>query len=172
MPFTPFHMGPGLLIKALLRGGFSLMVFGWAQILIDLQPLVVLLRGDGPVHGFSHTWLGAALIAPVAALSGKPLSEFGLRVLGLSRADQPVRIAWWVAWASAFIGTFSHVLFDAIMHADMQPLAPLSGHNALLGTLDVGGLHWFCVGSGVAGAILYFGVSFSRRRVTGNDDDV
>lgn len=29
MPFTPFHMGPGLLVKALLQGSFSLMVFGW-----------------------------------------------------------------------------------------------------------------------------------------------
>lgn len=32
MPFTPFHMGPGLLVKALLQGSFSLMVFGWTQI--------------------------------------------------------------------------------------------------------------------------------------------
>ena len=28
MPFTPLHMGPGLLVKALLQGSFSLMVFG------------------------------------------------------------------------------------------------------------------------------------------------
>lgn len=164
MPFTPFHMGPGILVKALLHGGFSLMVFGWAQILIDIQPLIVLLRGEGHLHGFSHSWLGAALIAPVAAVSGKPLSEYGLRVLGLSSADAPIRIAWWVAWASAFIGTFSHVLLDAIMHADMQPLYPLSERNALLGLLDVAGLHWFCVGSGVVGAILYFGISYARRR--------
>jgi hypothetical protein len=28
MPFTPFHMGPGILFKALLQGSFSLMVLG------------------------------------------------------------------------------------------------------------------------------------------------
>jgi hypothetical protein len=40
MPFTPYHMGPGILIKALLQGSFSLMVFGWAQIVMDIQPLI------------------------------------------------------------------------------------------------------------------------------------
>ncbi len=164
MPFTPFHMGPGILVKALLHGGFSLMVFGWAQILIDIEPLVVLLRGEGQLHGLSHTWLGALLIAPVAALSGKPLSEIGLRVLGISPADDPIRIAWWVAWASAFIGTFSHVLLDAIMHADLQPLAPFAGGNSLLGLLDVSQLYQYCVYAGLAGAALYYGIRHARRR--------
>jgi hypothetical protein len=39
MPFTPLHMGPGIAIKAIARRRFSLMVFGWSQILMDLQPL-------------------------------------------------------------------------------------------------------------------------------------
>ena len=62
MPFTPFHMGPGILIKALLQGSFSLMVFGWAQILMDIQPLVALITSKGQLHGFSHTYIGASLI--------------------------------------------------------------------------------------------------------------
>ena len=41
MPFTPLHMGPGIAVKAVLQGSFSLMVFGWAQIVMDIQPLVV-----------------------------------------------------------------------------------------------------------------------------------
>lgn len=51
MPFTPIHMGPGLLIKAVLQSGFSLMVFGWTQIVMDVQPLIVMLYGEGQVHG-------------------------------------------------------------------------------------------------------------------------
>jgi hypothetical protein len=43
MPFTPIHMGPGILIKAILQGSFSLMVFGWTQIVMDIQPLIVIL---------------------------------------------------------------------------------------------------------------------------------
>ncbi len=50
MPFTPFHMGPAIFIKALLQGSFSLMVFGWSQIIMDIQPLVVLLTQEGRLH--------------------------------------------------------------------------------------------------------------------------
>ena len=32
-------MGPGILIKSLLQGSFSLLIFGFTQILMDLQPL-------------------------------------------------------------------------------------------------------------------------------------
>ena len=63
MPFTPIHMGPGILIKSLLQGSFSLMVFGWTQIVMDIQPLIVLISGEGHLHGFTHTYIGAILIA-------------------------------------------------------------------------------------------------------------
>ena len=63
-------MGPGILIKALLQGSFSLMVFGWAQILMDIQPLLVIITSKGQLHGFSHTYIGASLIAIAAALTG------------------------------------------------------------------------------------------------------
>ncbi len=56
MPMTPLHLGPGIFLKAVLRGSFSLMVFGYANILIDLLPLVALTSGSGAVHGWTHTW--------------------------------------------------------------------------------------------------------------------
>ena len=122
MPFTPLHMGPGLLLKGLLQSGFSLMVFGWTQIMMDLQPLVVLITGKGQLHGFSHTYMGATLLAVFAALSGKHLSELGLKILGVSQ-HKPVRITWLIAFISAFIGGYSHVLLDSIMHADVEPFS-------------------------------------------------
>jgi membrane-bound metal-dependent hydrolase YbcI (DUF457 family) len=152
MPFTPLHMGPGLLIKALLQGSFSLLVFGWAQILMDIQPLLVLLIGEGHLHGFSHTYIGASLLALAAALSGKYLAEFGLRLID---QQQFLPISWTVACESAFIGTFSHVVLDSIMHADVEPFWPLSMSNELLGLVTIEQLHWFCIGSGLLGAVLY-----------------
>ena len=53
-------MGPGMLIKSLLHGSFSLMIFGWSQILMDLQPLFAMITNEGKLHGFSHTFLGAS----------------------------------------------------------------------------------------------------------------
>lgn len=162
MPFTPFHLGPGIAIKALLQSSFSLMVFGWSQILMDLQPLLVLLTGEGHLHGFSHTWIGATLLALVATLTGKYLSEIGLYVLGLNRQWQ-VRIAWWVAALSAFIGTFSHVLLDSVMHADMVPGAPLFTGNPLLGRVSLSVLHQFCLYTGVLGGVLFWLVDWRSR---------
>ncbi|MDC3332955.1 zinc dependent phospholipase C family protein [bacterium] len=159
MPFTPFHMGPGIVIKALLQGSFSLMVFGWAQIVMDIQPLFVMLTGNGHLHGFSHTYVGAILLAIFSALSGKYLSEMGLFVLGLNKHWQ-VNIAWWVSFLSAFIGTFSHVLLDSIMHADVQPFYPVSKNNPLLGLISVEALHKVCLYSALVGGMLYFAINW------------
>ncbi len=142
-------MGPGIFVKALLQGSFSLMVFGWAQIIMDIQPLFVLITGDGHLHGFSHTYVGATLLAVFAALSGKYLSETGLRIIGISNnstsGSTPVKITWWIAFMSAFIGTYSHVLLDSIMHSDVEPFYPFSQENEILGLITISQLyiaHW------------------------------
>ena len=164
MPFTPIHMGPGILIKAFLQGGFSLMVFGWTQIVMDIQPLIVLISGVGHLHGFTHTFIGAVLIAIVAALSGKYLSEFGLTLLRISNIDRPIVITWRVVFISAFIGSFSHVLLDSIMHADVEPFFPFILDNHFLGLLSVLMLHKVCLYSGLCGAALYYGINWRLKR--------
>jgi len=160
-------MGPGLLIKALLQGSFSLMVFGWAQIVMDIQPLVVLMTGKGHLHGFSHTYIGATLLAVFSALSGKYLSELGLRLLGLTRHG-PVHIGWWITILSAFIGTYSHVLLDSIMHSDLQPFYPFLYSNRLLGIISISALHQFCLYSGLLGAGIYYLVRFRQKARAGS----
>lgn len=156
MPFTPFHMGPGLLVKALLQGSFSLMVFAWAQIIMDIQPLVVMITGEGHLHGFSHTYVGATLIGIGSALTGKYAAELGLRLMGQLRH---LPVSWPVAGISAVIGSYSHVLLDSVMHPDIQPFAPFILDNRLLGCLSVAALHEFCLYSGLLGVGLYFAIS-------------
>jgi membrane-bound metal-dependent hydrolase YbcI (DUF457 family) len=153
MPFTPFHIGPGLLLKAVLQGGFSLMVFGWTQIVMDLQPLIVLITGEGHLHGFTHTYIGATLIAIVSALSGKHLAEFGLRWI---ERPQYLPVGWTAAVVSAFIGSYSHVLLDSLMHADLEPFAPFSLVNPFLHLVETETIHKICLYSSLAGAALYF----------------
>ncbi len=164
MPFTPIHMGPGLLIKAILQGSFSLMVFGWTQIVMDLQPLIVLITGEGHLHGFTHTYIGASLIAIVAALTGKYLSEFGLKLLCISSNERVLSISWHVAIFSAFIGSFSHVLLDSIMHFDVEPFYPFSSNNLFLGLLTINQLHQLCLYSGVFGAAIFYYLQWRQRQ--------
>ena len=163
MPFTPFHMGPGTAIKALLQGSFSLMVFGWSQIIMDLQPLWVLLSGHGRLHGFSHTFAGATLLTLLAAITGKYLAEQGLAIISIAAKQKPVRIGWLVALLSAFTGCFSHVLLDAIMHPDMRPFYPWLADNGLLGILSIDNLHRLCLYSGLLGAALFYGICWYKR---------
>ncbi len=155
MPFTPFHMGPGILIKSLFHGGFSLMIFGWSQIIMDIQPLIVLITGEGHLHGFSHTYIGALLLASVSAISGRYLAPLGLYLLGVNK-NYSMSISWKVAVYSALIGTFTHIILDSIMHADMQPFFPFDLDNNLLGVMSVEALHQLCIYTGVVGAALYY----------------
>ena len=160
MPFTPLHMGPGLVVKAAMQGAFSLMVFGWSQILIDIQPLVVMLTGKGDLHGFSHTYAGATLVAIVAALSGKYLGELGLRILRMPQYN-PIR--WRVAFTSAFIGDYSHVFIDGIMHSDVRSLAPFSEQRVLYGVISIDLLHLLCVASAIVGGLGFYIVERIRE---------
>ena len=164
MPFTPIHMGPGILIKALLQGSFSLMVFGWAQIVMDIQPLIVLLTGEGHLHGFTHTYIGAALLGIVAALSGKYLSELGLLILGVATKENPIKILWWVALLSALIGTFSHVLIDSMVHWDVEPFYPFTKENPLLGLISYEQMQKLCLYSGLLGAGIYYAVQLRIKK--------
>lgn len=163
MPFTPLHMGPGILIKSVMQGSFSLMVFGWTQILMDIQPLYVMLSHKGTLHGFTHTYLGASLVAAVSVFSGKYLAELGLRILAIKK--YVVKISWKVAVISSFIGSFSHVWLDNIMHSDIRPFAPFSQNMSFYGWLTIEQLHYLCLYSGLTGAVIFFSLEIFFKKV-------
>ena len=120
MPFTPFHLGPGAAFKAIGGSRFSFMVFGGSQVLMDIEPLVGIIGGRVVLHGPSHTVLGALVIGVVAGAVGRPATEIALKWLKIGHAP----LTWTVSFVSAFVGTFSHVALDAVMHKDMAPLWP------------------------------------------------
>jgi membrane-bound metal-dependent hydrolase YbcI (DUF457 family) len=62
-----------------------------------------------------------------------------------------------VVFLSAFIGSFSHVLLDSIMHWDVEPLFPFTLDNPFLGLISVSVLHKLCLYSGLVGAAIYYG---------------
>ena len=167
MPLTPFHMGPGLLLKAALQRRFSLIVFGWSQVVIDLQPLIVMITGSGTLHGLTHTYVVATLIALFCGVTGGWVATWVLRLVNreltpkqqtLLGTDRGVtRI---VAMTSAAIGSYSHVLLDSLMHSDMQPLYPFSDANQLLYSLTRHDIYRWCVYAGLMGMALYSVIRF------------
>jgi len=173
MPVTPFHIGPAAIIKAVFREKFSITIFSFSQILIDLQPLFAMLGANIELHGVSHTYLGATLIAIISCVVGRPLCQLSLKWWNhhLSAPENSLlivkeAISWQVAISSAFIGTYSHILLDSIMHTDLQPFYPMQITNKLLNLIAIDSLHILCAVAGVIGLIGYFlGNYFLRRRI-------
>lgn len=156
MPFTPLHMGPGLAIKGLIPDYFSFSVFALANVAMDMEPLYRMWRIEPPLHGFSHTLAGALLIAVGSALLGRRALAASWRLyekLG-GHDGEPFRITWTQAWLGALLGTGSHLLLDAVMHADMRPFAPLTDANPLLMHEWVLPMHLACVLAAMLGFVL------------------
>ena len=160
MPFTPIHLGPGLAFKAIGGRHFSFMVFGGSQVLMDIEPLIGILQNKSILHGPTHTLLGALIIGSIAAVIGKPISSFVLKLLEIRHEP----FTWLAAISGAFVGTYSHVLLDGIMHSDMSPWWPFAPGNPLLRIISIGQLHNLCFLAGAIGLIgLAIRAAFKQR---------
>jgi len=171
MPITPFHLGPGILIKAILQGFFSLIIFGWAQILMDLQPLFAIITGVGKLHGFSHTYAGATLIAFISAYTGKWIYEMVMLFIKKDFTeyqkklfDVPKKLTMGVCVISAFLGTYSHVVLDSIMHGDIEPFYPINLENYLYLVLSFENLHKLCIYTGIIGTTIFFAIRYLKLK--------
>jgi hypothetical protein len=150
MPFTPFHLGPGALVKAAAGRHFSFMVYGGSQVLMDIEPLIGIIEGKAVLHGYTHTVLGAFAIGTAAGIIGRPISAFVLKLLRIPHHP----FTWGASFAGAYFGTYSHVILDALMHDDMSPWWPAASGNHLLGAVSFWSLHWVCLVAGAVGALV------------------
>jgi hypothetical protein len=173
MPFSPLHMGPGLAIKALAGRRFSVLTFGIAQVAMDIEPLVGLFRRSPVLHGVTHTYLAALVIATIVTAISPPLCRPILRRFNrelstyggywLVEAESFSRTA---VIAGAFAGTLTHVFLDSIMHTDISPLAPWSNDNALLGLISIGALHQLCIFAGLLGIGTWLVGAWRKHRLS------
>ena len=62
------------------------------------------------------------------------------------------------------LGTFSHLLLDALMHGDMTPLWPFSAANPLYELTTYEQVEWLCLGAGVLGGGLWVWRRYRVRR--------
>lgn len=118
MPLTPLHLAAGLPA----RTHISLKAFVVVNILIDLEPVSVIFFGMDrlgyALHQGVHTFGGVTLMAVVTLLAG-----LGCR-------------GKWRPWLyGAFLGAYSHIFLDSLVHSDVEPFAPIMSGNPLF--LDI-----------------------------------
>lgn len=159
MPFTPLHMGPALTAKAVSPGSVSLIVYGTAQIMMDLQPLAALTVAPGMrLHGESHTFVGALVLGLLATAIGKYVGEWILNAFR-RKISERVEIGWGKALGWGVGGAFLHVLMDGLIYADMQPFWPFLSFKEANPMLRFGvsgtAMTVFCVYTGLAGLLVY-----------------
>ena len=157
MPITPFHFGPGALLKVVAPKQVSWTTFALANCLIDLEPIVHYLLSGDPAHRFFHTFPGATLLGLIAVWPGRRLCETCLRAWNrqLDLRQQRwlgtgTRIPTPAALTGALTGAWSHLLLDSAMHVDVLALWPRLDSNPWHGWIGLDLRHWLCVGAGVA----------------------
>lgn len=121
MPFTPFHMGAGVIAKSIAPRYISIQAFALSQIAMDIEPAIGMAKGSDVLHGWTHTFGGSLFVVFVATLLWKLIEDRRLYRWTLPALD------WKVLCATMLIGAWSHVVLDALIHRDMTVVRELMG---------------------------------------------
>ena len=111
---------------------------------------------------------GATVVALFCIVVGRPICQSFLRGWR-DWPDAPFKLYFPVSGQisllssiiAAFVGTYSHVFLDSIMHSDVQPFQPWSSYNPCFGIIGLFALHGLCVLLGVAGGLY---VAYQARK--------
>jgi hypothetical protein len=123
MPFTPYHFGPAGFIGLVFRKWIDVPVFVLANVIVDIEVLVVIGFDLGwPIHRYSHTLLVGAAVGTlwgVAAYPLRPLFKKIMRILYI-----PYKPGFWKMVISGILGVWLHVLIDGAYHFDVKMFWP------------------------------------------------
>ncbi len=118
MPFTPYHLGPALLIYAIAIVLDPIALF-LGVLLPDVEPAAYLVFGTGPGHGFFHSILGALFISVTAYLVARVVWTGVERSRFASSFTVPTQL---FSIVGALVGTLSHVILDASVNTTKSVL--------------------------------------------------
>ncbi|ODS37555.1 MAG: hypothetical protein A7315_13320 [Candidatus Altiarchaeales archaeon WOR_SM1_79] len=153
MPFTPFHLGPGLALGMLLRNWINIPAILLASVIVDARAIYCVFIGHCPLHGFFHTFAGAAILGLlVIAL----IWSFRMQLSKISKIlkiEQDYSLQ--SITAGAFIGVWLHILLDAFLYPEIHPFWPIEGNTLLLGVLSNSAVYGLCIIGFLIGGLHY-----------------
>lgn len=153
MPITPYHLGPSGFLGLTFRKWLDIPVFVLANIVVDIEVLVINLTGRGwPFHRYTHTLLLGAIVGILWGAAAYPLRRFFGKLMRMVRI--PYQTNFWKMVVSGVLGVWLSVVIDAIYHCDVQIFWP-SNANLLSGLISYEQVKILCVASFFAALILY-----------------
>jgi hypothetical protein len=165
MPFTPYHLGPALAIGLPLQKYLHAPTFIVANIILDIEPFLVLeFNLNYPLHGYFHTLLSALaiglLLGYIMFKLEKSMQPF-YRKMKLETNNSLKLKSFLFA---GVLGTMLHVLFDAFLYIDIKPFFP-SPLNPLLLFFSSTQVYLICVILGIFGLSYYLLLlAYSNRK--------
>ncbi|MCD6444947.1 hypothetical protein CW710_01510 [Candidatus Bathyarchaeota archaeon] len=164
MPFTPFHLGPALLIGLLMFRLLDLPTFLVANVIVDIEPFLVLALGlPLPLHGFLHTYVGGSILAALLTLVMSSAREFLTGLTRVFRVEQKYSVK--TIGLSSFSGIYLHILLDSFLYREMKPLYPLDV-NPFLDALSSAQVYTLCSVSLAIGIMIYLAKLLEHRLKT------
>jgi membrane-bound metal-dependent hydrolase YbcI (DUF457 family) len=124
MPYTPYHFGPSGFVALALRKWIDVPVFVLANVVVDIEVLVVgFLHLGYPTHRYCHTLafavpLGAAWGVAAYFILRRPF-QYLMSLLRIRYKPSPIKMV-----VSGSLGAALHVLIDAFHHYDVFALWP------------------------------------------------
>jgi len=164
MPFTVFHLGPALALGLLLRRYIHVPTFILANVLIDIEPLLVLVLDlNYSLHGYLHTLLFASMFGAVLGYTMYLLEKVFrplYRALHLV-PENPIKIKSFIV--AGVSGSVLHVLLDSPLYHDIKPFYPIHNCNPLLNPNLTTIIYSICIFTGLIGVAYYIYLLLSEK---------
>ena len=166
MPITPFHIIAGFAVKSIFNKHFSWSIFALTNIIIDVEVIYYILTIGEASHKFFHTLIGSSIVALSCAIIGIPICERLLKSWNknLQNEKSLEKLKWlstdtnitiFSSFTGAFVGAYSHIILDSLMHFDVKPFEPFFS-KTFVGIISSDLLHILLVGLFVFGSIVFF----------------
>ncbi len=166
MPFTHLHFGPSACISLPLKRYIDVPTFLLANVVVDVEVLVVIYtkyyETSGSLHPFIHTFLIGSAVAVLWAIIAFFCKGIFRRTMNFLRVEY--KTSFLKILISSLLGVWFHILVDSFCHRDITPFYPAK-INPFKGALTSTQVYSICLLSFLPAIIIYavLVVKYNRR---------
>jgi len=155
MPFTPFHLGPGLLFGLLLLRHVDFPTFLVASVIVDIEPFLVLTSNlNYPLHGFLHSFLGGTLLAFLLAAAMSKVRSSLSPLMSFFKLEQ--KLSFKSVLSASLFSVYLHILMDSPLYSDIRPFYPFDFNPFFSDSMSISfDIYTLCILSFIGGAVIY-----------------